>query len=87
MTGDAGRVFQETRPDIAIYTTVSPLRSFLPQTEIAFLGATPSFDEVVIVGTPEVRARGYTVLAWRLRSCGHGGEPHTRCDQRAPGGS
>jgi len=35
VTGDAARVFQETRPDIAIYTTVSRLRSFLPQTEIA----------------------------------------------------
>ena len=35
VTGDAARVFEETRPDIAIYTTVSPLRSFLPQTEIA----------------------------------------------------
>jgi hypothetical protein len=32
-----------------------------------FPGATPSFDEVVIVGTPEVRARMY-----RCRHCGHG---------------
>lgn len=35
VTGDAARVFEETRPDIAIYTTVSSLRSFLPQTDIA----------------------------------------------------
>ena len=35
VTGDAARVFEETRPDIAIYTTVSLLRAFLPQTEIA----------------------------------------------------
>ena len=35
VTGDAARVFDETRPDIAIYTTVSSLRAFLPQTEIA----------------------------------------------------
>jgi hypothetical protein len=33
----------------------------------AFPGATPSFDEVVIVETPEVRARMY-----RCRHCGHG---------------
>jgi 4-hydroxy-tetrahydrodipicolinate reductase len=32
---DADRVFAETRPDIAIYTTVSSLRSFLPQTQAA----------------------------------------------------
>jgi len=32
---DAGRVFEETKPDIAIYTTVSPLAKFLPQTETA----------------------------------------------------
>ena len=35
VTGDAARVFEETRPDIAIYTTVSPLKQFLPQTEVA----------------------------------------------------
>lgn len=35
VTGDAAMVFEETRPDIAIYTTVSRLRAFLPQTEIA----------------------------------------------------
>ncbi|MBN1152726.1 MAG: dihydrodipicolinate reductase [Dehalococcoidia bacterium] len=35
ITGDAARVFEETRPDIAIYTTVSPLRRFLPQAEVA----------------------------------------------------
>jgi len=35
VTGDAARVFDETRPDIAIYTTVSRLHTFLPQTEIA----------------------------------------------------
>ena len=35
ITGDAARVFEETKPDIAIYTTVSPLKRFLPQTEVA----------------------------------------------------
>lgn len=35
VTGDSARVFEETNPDIAIYTTVSPLRRFLPQTEVA----------------------------------------------------
>ncbi len=35
ITGDATAVFEETRPDIAIYTTVSPLEAFLPQTEVA----------------------------------------------------
>ncbi len=35
ISNDAGKVFSDTGPDIAIYTTVSPLESFLPQTEIA----------------------------------------------------
>ncbi len=35
VTGDASRVFEETRPDIAIYTTISSLKRFLPQTEVA----------------------------------------------------
>ncbi len=35
VTGDAARVFQETKPDIAIYTTVSHLKRFLPQTDVA----------------------------------------------------
>ncbi|MBN1856686.1 MAG: dihydrodipicolinate reductase [Dehalococcoidia bacterium] len=35
VSSDAARVFQHTRPDIAIYTTVSSLKDFLPQTEVA----------------------------------------------------
>ena len=35
VTGDAARVFEEQKPDIAIYTTVSPLKAFLPQTDVA----------------------------------------------------
>ena len=35
VSGDADRVFEETRPDIAIYTTVSPLGAFLPQARSA----------------------------------------------------
>ena len=35
VTGDAAHVFEQTRPDIAIYTTVSSLKQFLPQTEVA----------------------------------------------------
>jgi len=33
--GDASRLFAETGPDIAIYTTVSSLRTFLPRSEAA----------------------------------------------------
>ena len=35
VTCDASAVFEETRPDIAIYTTVSPLKAFLSQAEVA----------------------------------------------------
>jgi len=35
VTADASRLFAETRPDIAIYTTVSSLGRFLPQAEAA----------------------------------------------------
>lgn len=35
VSDDADRVFAETQPDIAIYTTVSPLQKFLPQTDVA----------------------------------------------------
>jgi len=35
VSNNADRVFRETRPDIAIYTTVSHLRRFLPQTQAA----------------------------------------------------
>ena len=35
VSSDAARVFEDTKPDIAIYTTVSSLESFLPQTETA----------------------------------------------------
>jgi 4-hydroxy-tetrahydrodipicolinate reductase len=35
VTGDASHVFAQTKPDIAIYTTVSTVRRFLPQTEVA----------------------------------------------------
>lgn len=35
VSGDAARVFEATRPDIAIYTTVSTLKAFVPQTDVA----------------------------------------------------
>lgn len=35
VTGDAAKVFEDQKPDIAIYTTVSALKAFLPQTDIA----------------------------------------------------
>jgi hypothetical protein len=75
VSGDAAKVFEETRPDIAIYTTVSPLKSFLPQTDVALRNganvistceelAFPAFVDETLTGKYDAlcRANGVTML-------------------------
>lgn len=60
VTGDAAKVFADQKPDIDIYTTVSALKAFLPQTDLALRNGVNVISTCEELAYPSFIDRGIT---------------------------